>query len=181
MAGKNREGRKRNENAENETRMFKTRRGCLERNGKLMTVKRAVQETVLYYAPEKRPYTAKLKGVLVRMGIRIRDVSADQVLEQVGALAGIREFQSKEFASEELRTKESEYTEGLPVIPEEMLVMHRFSSQRIDELLANLRKAGVPKIQLKAVVTETNCQWTFYHLYEEISAEHAKMQKNSLT
>ena len=56
-----------------------------------------------------------------------------------------------------------------------MLVMYRFSSQRMDELLRNLRKAGVPRIDLKAVITESNCQWTFYHLYEEISEEHRQM------
>ena len=39
---------------------------------------------------------------------------------------------------------------------QEMLVMHRFSERRLDELLMNLRKAGVPKIALKAIVTESN-------------------------
>lgn len=135
---------------------------------------RAVQETVLYYTPNNHPNAAKLKGVLVRMGVRIRNVTADQVMEQVGALVGMKGFEKADSAAES-------QTEELPVIPEEMLVMHHFTSRRIDELLANLRKAGVPKIQLKAVVTDTNCRWTFYHLYEEISAEHAEMQKSSLS
>lgn len=150
-----------------------------------MIPRRAVQETVLYYSPENQPYVSKLKGVMVRMGIRIKNVSADQVFEQVGVLAGLKGFEKK---NGKINTKDSEENgseagqeEDLPVIPEEMLVLHHFSSQRLDELLVNLRKAGVPKIQLKAVITETNCQWTFYHLYEEISEEHAKMQKSSLS
>ena len=53
--------------------------------------------------------------------------------------------------------------------------MHNFSSRRIDELLLNLRRAGVPRIALKAVVTEHNSGWTFRHLYEEIKKEHEAM------
>lgn len=140
-----------------------------------MIPKRTVRETVLYYAPEDRPYASKLKGVLVRMGIRIKNVSADQVLEPVGRLAGLKGFDMEEQADDGGQQTD------VPVIPEEMLVLHQFSGQRLDELLANLRKAGVPKIRLKAIITETNCRWTFYHLYEEISEEHTRMQKSSLT
>lgn len=125
---------------------------------------RALRETVLYYTPDPQDSAAKLKGVLVRMGIRIRNVAPDQVLEQVGALAGMPGFRLQE-----------ERGTALAVIPQKMLVMYRFSSQRMDELLRNLRKAGVPRIDLKAVITESNCQWTFYHLYEEISEEHRQM------
>ena len=39
----------------------------------------------------------------------------------------------------------------------------------------NLRTAGVPRISLKAVLTEHNCGWTFYALYEELREEHEKM------
>ena len=67
--------------------------------------------------------------------------------------------------------------EAVPVIPEEMLVMYGFTGRRIDELLAGLRKAGVPKVELKAIVTETNAGWTFYHLYEEIKEEHERMKR----
>ena len=56
-----------------------------------------------------------------------------------------------------------------------MLVLKQFSSRRIDELLLNLRKAGVPRISLKAVLTEHNCGWTFYALYNELREEHEKM------
>lgn len=133
-----------------------------------MIRKRAVQETVLYYTPVQGPNVMKLKGVLVRMGVRIRNVAAEQTGEVVGSLLGMPGFDEK---------KETE-AEPVGEIAEEMLVMHNFSGSRIDELLLNLRKAGVPKIQLKAIVTETNCSWTFYQLYEEIREEHARMQKS---
>ena len=63
-------------------------------------------------------------------------------------------------------------------IKEEMLVMKSFTSRRVDDLLANLRNAGVPRIALKAVITEQNSQWTFYELYGELRKEHAAMTEN---
>ena len=84
--------------------------------------------------------------------------------ETVGFLAGLPGFEAGTTAGEEI-----------PVIPEEMLVMKQFSSRRLDELLLNLRKAGVPRIALKAVVTEQNAQWPFYSLYQELRKEHEAM------
>lgn len=123
-------------------------------------------ETVLYYnpgRPETVKHVAMMKSVLVRMGVRIKNIGPDQVLEKVGYLAGMEGFEA------------AGDSEKLPVIPEEVMVLKQFSSQRLDMLLAGLRKAGVPKIALKAVLTEHNSGWTFYHLYEELKEEHETM------
>ena len=120
-----------------------------------------LKEMVLYYNPNQSPYAAKLKGVLVRMGIRIKNITP----EQTGAgMPG--------FAADLTDTADQN---PIPQIPEEILVMKNFTGRRIDELLLNLRKAGVPKIALKAVITEQNSRWTFYQLYEEIKKEHLAM------
>lgn len=128
-------------------------------------------ETVLYYTPdgpESGRHTALLKSVLVRMGIRIRNVRPDQALETVGYLAGLPGFLAAGDTEEEI-----------PVIPSEMMVFRNFSSGRLDQLLLNLRRAGVPKISLKAVLTEHNSKWTFYKLYEELKEEHRKAEENA--
>lgn len=52
-------------------------------------IRKAGHELVLYYNPEVSSKVMKLKGVLVRMGVRIRNVAPEQVLQQVGTLAGI--------------------------------------------------------------------------------------------
>jgi hypothetical protein len=128
------------------------------------------KELVLYYQPEVEKQTgndskaAKLKAVLIRMGIRIRNISGDQMNQTVGYLAGIEGFDETAF-------------EACPPVEEEILVMKNFSNRRVDELLLNLRRAGVPKVQLKAVVTDTNCKWRFYDLYEELKEEHEAMSK----
>ncbi|MEY8356527.1 DUF3783 domain-containing protein [Lachnospiraceae bacterium 54-53] len=127
-----------------------------------------MKETVLYYRPEKDSQSgnetkaAKLKAVLVRMGIRIRNISPDQTGQTVGYLAGMDGFEEQ--AKEEGQ-----------VLEEEILVMKNFSDRRIDELLLNLRRAGVPKIALKAVITDTNCKWKFCDLYQELKKEHDTM------
>lgn len=147
-----------------------------------------LKEMVLYYNPDQSPYAAKLKGVLVRMGIRIKNITPEQTGELVGTLAGMPGFAEREElwkqAIAQKESKELAENEGdqntadqssIPQIPEEILVMKNFTGRRIDELLLNLRKAGVPKIALKAVITEQNSRWTFYQLYEEIKKEHLAM------
>lgn len=139
-------------------------------------MKGRIRETVLYYTPEQSDKAMKVKGVLVRMGIRIKNVSADQAGETVGALLGLPGYELGMNQEENQEIQDiKEKTQA--VMEEEILVMHKFSSQRLDELLMNLRKAGVPKIELKAVVTDTNAGWTFAHLYEEIREEHDKMSQ----
>ena len=129
-------------------------------------------ELVLYYStgdPRMKKQEMMMKSVLVRMGVKIRNVAPDQVMESVGYLAGVPGFEKREV----LQQPEAE--EKIPQITEQMLVMKDFTSRRIDTLLLNLRKAKVPKINLKAIVTEQNAGWSFYHLYEEIGEEHRRM------
>lgn len=129
-------------------------------------------ELVLYYStgdPRMKKQEMMMKSVLVRMGVKIRNVAPNQVMESVGYLAGVPGFEKREV----LQQPEAE--EKMPQITEQMLVMKDFTSRRIDALLLNLRKAKVPKINLKAIVTEQNAGWSFYHLYEEIGEEHRKM------
>ena len=129
-------------------------------------------ELVLYYStgdPRMKKQEMMIKSVLVRMGVKIRNVAPNQVMESVGYLAGVPGFEKREV----LQQPEAE--EKIPQITEQMLVMKDFTSRRIDTLLLNLRKAKVPKINLKAIVTEQNAGWSFYHLYEEIGEEHRRM------
>ena len=133
----------------------------------------AAKEMVLYYQPEREKEAgnaskaAKLKGVLIRMGIRIKNITPEQTGQTVGYLAGFDGFDERE----------TEEGTVLPELEEEMLVMKNFTNRRIDELLAGLRRACVPKVELKAVVTDTNFGWTFYALYEELKKEREAMTK----
>ena len=70
-------------------------------------------ELVLYYGtndPGMKKHEMMMKSVLVRMGVKIRNVKPEQVMETIGCLAGMPGFQEQENASA-----------PLPVIPEQML------------------------------------------------------------
>ena len=120
-------------------------------------------EMVLFYTPENTERTRKLKGIFVRLGVRIRNISPEQMGETVGFLAGLEGYGPAEAG------------EDFPAQEEEMLVMKNFTSRKIDELILAIRKAGLKKIELKAVVTPTNAGWTFYKLYEEIREERRQV------
>lgn len=132
-----------------------------------------LQEMVLYYQAadaaagrEKEKSVRMMKSVLVRMGVRIKNIGADQVLEKVGYLAGMEGY----------TPCPREVSKELPALSRDVLVMKNFTDGRIDTLLAGLRKAGVPKIELKAVITPQNAQWSFYELYQELEKEHEALQ-----
>lgn len=157
-------------------------------------MKQRVQEMVLYYRAEpgeerkdkgdKDKAVRLMKSVLVRMGVRIKNIENDQVLEKVGYLAGIEGYLPRCLGEEESDDVSGEFSEGnegdakaeFPVISRDVLVMKNFTSNRIDVLLAGLRKAGVPRIELKAVVTPRNVDWSFYQLYQELVKEHEQLQ-----
>ena len=56
-----------------------------------------MMETVLYYnpgRPETMKHVAMMKSVLVRMGVRIKNIGPEQVLEKVGYLAGMEGYEA---------------------------------------------------------------------------------------
>ena len=59
--------------------------------------------------------------------------------------------------------------------PGEMMIMAGFSSLRLDTLLASIRKAGLPPIPLKAMVTDTNIHWSLKTLFGHLLMEHMQM------
>ena len=131
------------------------------------------KELVLYYTPEKSEADRLVKSVMIRRGIRIRNIGPEQTMEKTGVLAGLSESQE---TTEILR--EETASGGLPVIPEKMLVFCGFGRQKMEELLFQLRRAGAPAIPMKAVLTEQNSKWSLYELYQELLEEHAKMSGN---
>ncbi|MCC8050489.1 MAG: DUF3783 domain-containing protein [Clostridiales bacterium] len=144
------------------------------------------RETVLYYSPNKDAKTRKVKSVLVRLGIRIKNISEEQFGAQVGTLAGVMESTGKlsdDASLSELAGKRSDGIENseasdaeILTIPEEVLVLCNFTEAGLDRLLRELRKSNA-SVALKAVLTETNCAWSFYELYQEVRMEHESMSR----
>lgn len=125
-----------------------------------------MKEIVLYYAPGNASYTALIKGVLVQMGIKIKNLTPGRCKKRIGFLAGMDGFEEE--------TADGQQASFVDM-KEELLVLCGFSDEKVDQLLAQLKKAGVPRSVIKALVTETNAQWTVYELYRHLIEERKMM------
>ena len=105
----------------------------------------------------------KIRFLLVRLGMRIRVVEKEDYGKPLGVLAGMKDV-----------TLENE---NAPVedFDDEMMVLHRFTDKRLDALLQGMRKEGIERVDLKAVLTPTNCRWNSWQLFQEIQEEHRTM------
>ncbi|MDO4555155.1 MAG: DUF3783 domain-containing protein [Lachnospiraceae bacterium] len=122
-------------------------------------------ETVLLYNIVDKSLQKKYQIVCLKLGIRVKAVKKEQLKEPVGALAGAKEV-----------ALHGEIYEGEGFV-EPMMVMKGFGSARLDEFLLALKKDKIPKIDLKAVLTEYNKEWDSFQLYEELKKEHAVMSQ----
>lgn len=123
-----------------------------------------MRETVLLYNFKDEKRAAAAKRALVLLGVRIRMVEKKDYLKPVGVLAGLPDERDGDW---------SEY--GGEEFAEEMMVIAGMTSRRIDMLLAGLRKSGVGRVNLKAVLTPSNCLWDSVKLYGELEEEHRRM------
>lgn len=125
-----------------------------------------MQEMILYYAPDNTPHTSLLRGVMAQMGVKVKNLIPERCIQKIGYLVGIEGMDKREVSEG--------FQKYAPVMNQEMLIIAGFSEERLEELLDKLKAAGVPRIPLKAVVTETNAEWTVYQLYEQLKEEHAR-------
>lgn len=108
----------------------------------------------------------RLQGIrrsLLPLRVLAREVSPEDYAQPIGALVEAEGFQRTEAAAAE-------------TFDEEMLVMYGFNSADLDIFLKMLRKNGVGRIALKAVVTKTNIHWSSTELYRAVRADHEAMQ-----
>lgn len=117
------------------------------------------QPTVLLWSAGSAPWREKLPALCTIQGLRLRTLSpADLDLPLARLAAG-------EWAEGEA---------GAP-LPEPLLLFCHLNSAQLDRLLPALRKAGVPRTCLKAVLTPHNASWTLRALYEELCKEREAM------
>ena len=100
------------------------------------------------------------------LGIRIRTVNPGEYALPIGALAGIP-------------IAKAATPDAMPghCFIDEMLVMCHMMSNELDAFLRAMRKAGMPRIDLKAMLTPINVLWNSTDLHSELAREHASMQR----
>lgn len=105
----------------------------------------------------------KIRFLLIKLGLRAREVSPAEFGHPIGYLAGMDGFEAAQEAPEES-------------FSQEMLVMAGLSSPQFGAFLEGLRQSRAA-VALKAVLTETNASWSSLRLQRELAAEHAALQK----
>ena len=117
--------------------------------------------SVLLYNIRQKEKLGKIKFILFKLGIALREVSPEEFNASVGSLLGLDGLSEPQ-------------EDACEPFTDEMLVMYGLSSGQFNALLSALRQNRVP-VALKAVVTETNACWSSARLHRELNAEHAAM------
>ena len=119
-----------------------------------------MKETILLFnAPEKEALL-KIEMALFPLHIRIKRISRDDYNQPLGFLAGIKDAEPAQ----------GRY-EG-PELPAPMFLFCFLSENRLNQVLAALRRSGAGPSPYKAVLTPTNSSWTAPDCFQEIRREH---------
>ena len=120
-------------------------------------------ETVLLYNCSAPQWT-KLHQMLVMLRVRVRMVTPEQYGYPLEAVAAGK-------------------VQGLQAAPvqeefsDPMLVFCHLPDPKLEQVLVTMRRAGLPPIPLKAVLTPTNREWNSQQLWTELRREHEAMSK----
>ena len=106
------------------------------------------------------PASAALSEIAKDQGVRVRALSAEQLNNPVGYVAGMIGY----------RPALQPYVGEAPSTP--FMLFCGFTSKQMDAFLQAMRDAGV-SVPCKAILTKINKDWPFIQLMQEVSAEHA--------
>lgn len=124
-----------------------------------------MKDKILIFGLKDRDVLTKMQRVLLVQKIGIRKVDQAEYEQPIGALAGIsgRERTEKQYTGEEFTAP---------------MLVFCMGQQRMYGLLEAFRRANVPSVDYKAMLTPTNSIWTPLQLFEELKKEHAAMHGN---
>lgn len=108
---------------------------------------------------------AGIRALCVGQKIRVRTVAHAEYSEPIAALAGLSPLTGSRFSGD--------------AFSDEMLVFCGFSDEQLDRFLKAFRRAGLPPVTLKAVMTPTNASWNSLQLHSELAREHAAISGRS--
>lgn len=121
-----------------------------------------MQETVLLYNIDKSEVGKAIISILEKLSVEIIIVKSSDLMSPIGYILGSEGFERG--------------TEALTTIPnDDMLVMAGFEEKQIDILLQIFKEANIPFIPLKAIVTQTNVNWTFMQLLNNVKNEYFEL------
>ena len=154
-------------------------------------------KTVLAYNfnPER---LLQLRQVCMILKVNCRAVEPEQFDDAVGFLAGVKDcpqaavnppekqednlFEALEEAArkagEDPETVKKEAAESLAqAAQKEMVFLCGFDMHLLNRFLAAVKKGKLKNVELKAMLTPSNRQWSGRHLLQELAAEHVYMKQ----
>lgn len=115
---------------------------------------------LLYHLGKGTPRGRRVQEVLGDLGIPCRELGPDDLCQTIGWCAGLAGYQPVEPPAQ-------------PPAPvrEEAILLGGLTKDRLDHLLAQLKESELT-IELKAVITPYNREWTLSKLFSELQEEH---------
>lgn len=129
-----------------------------------------MKETVLLYNINNKNTRSIIQLIAVQMKIRVRTITPSQYHMPLGLLAFGKPEDQKEYL-----------TDDPAGFDDAMLVFAGISGTRLHAFLAQMAKKRVPKIDLKASLTEHNAVWDSVTLHEELVKEHTSLHGGNLS
>ncbi|NLW20992.1 MAG: DUF3783 domain-containing protein [Clostridiales bacterium] len=120
------------------------------------------QPLVLCYNMEGARAQA-VRGLAESLGIQPFLVPPEAYAQTIGALCGLMETTQEAYEGENFQ--------------EEMMLMAFLQKGMLSRFLDGFREAGLPPVQLKAMLTENNAQWTSTRLHSELLDEYHFFKK----
>lgn len=121
-----------------------------------------MQETVLLYNIDKTDAGKAIISILEKLNVEVIIVKSSDLMSPIGYILGADNFERG--------------TEALTEIPQDdMMVMAGFEDKQVDLLLQIFKEANIPFIPLKAIVTQTNVNWTFMQLLKNAKTEYMEL------
>lgn len=118
---------------------------------------------LMFNITDKTRYDGVIKAALP-LRVKIKKVDREEYLQPIGYLVGNKDIDPT-----------LEKYEG-PELGDEMLLFSDLAGNKLNQLLISLKKSAV-RINLKAVLTESNQKWNTIQLYEELTKEHEALNK----
>lgn len=124
-----------------------------------------MRETVLLFHVQDKKRARELQMICMSLKIRVRMVKKEEYLQSIGTLAGMKD------------AKETTDVYDGEELSDEMMVFAGVTGNHLDQILFMMRKKGMRRIDYKAVLTDSNSEWTVSQLFEELQKEHAAMHR----
>lgn len=120
-----------------------------------------MKETVLFYHLEESIQKA-ITTILKQLDVEMKEIFQEDASQQMGYLLDIPGFEKKEEKSEKTLT-------------ESFLFFAYFTSEQLDIVLEIFKRAEIPYIPYKAMLTNDNVLYTFEQLYTNVEHEYLQI------